>query len=161
MINGLARSLPPTRPEDAALPEVPLDSIPGTYTDPAYGNLVICPVSANAKQSSICAETVANNPFVGQVNTSGPTYLAAFPKFWSSHLLFTHHNGSLFTVRSSAHYPETGENVVAQFEWFQAVFAEGGVGFVGNAWGAGPGVEERDWRGGDLRERAEVWFAKQ
>lgn len=160
-IQRLAKSLPPTRPEDATLPDLPLDSIPGTYTDPAYGELVICSVTPATNQPYSCTETLAGNPFTGQSNTTGPTYLAAFPKFWSSHLLFTHYNGSLFTVRSSAHYPETGQDVVAQFEWFQAVFAEEGVAFVGGAWGAGPGVEERDWRSGKLEDVAEVWFAKQ
>lgn len=158
MFNGLARSLPPKRPDDAAVPDVPLDTIPGTYTDPAYGEMVICSVTPTASQPSTGAETLAENPS-HSLNASIPTYIAHFPKFWSSHLLFEHHNASTFLVRPRAFYPETKEGVVAQFEWFMAHFGEGGMAWGGNAWGAGPGVEERSVESG-LKKNAEVWFEK-
>lgn len=158
MINGLAKSLPPTRPDNAAVPDVPLDTIPGTYSDPAYGEMVICSVTPTASQPPTCPETLADNPFPS-INASIPTYIAHFPKFWSSHLLFEHHNASTFLVRPRAYYPETKEGVTAQFEWFMAYFGEGGMAFSGNAWGVGPGVDPRSVEGG-LRENAEVWFDK-
>lgn len=162
MINGLVKSLPPSRPANASMPDIPLDSIPGTYVDEAYGELVICPVSTSSNQTTdACRDTIDTNPFSFAESTTVPTFIAHFPKFWSTHLAFTHYNGSTFTVHSRALYPETNASIVSPFESFDAVFNAEGMAFTRNAWGAGPGVEPSDVGEGGLKERAEVWFDKQ
>ena len=146
MIGKLRKSLPPSRPGNATV-DVDLSSIPGTYTDAAYGEMTICALD---EKIQACTTTLAGNPFPAQP-ADIPTFIAYFPKFWSDYLLFTHRNGSTFTVTQSATYTETNVTVPSPFESFDAVFHREGMAWTRGAWGAGPGVEDQS---------IEVWFEK-
>ena len=146
MIENLRKSLPPARPNNATI-DVHLDSIPGTYVDAAYGEMTIC---AWNDKSRACEKTLENNPFP-EAASDVPAYIAYFPKFWCDYLLFTHRNGSTFTVTQSSTYTETNVTVPSPFESFDAVFDGKGMAWTRSAWGAGPGVED---------QRVEVWFEK-
>ncbi|KAJ9118537.1 hypothetical protein QFC22_003756 [Naganishia vaughanmartiniae] len=171
---ALQGGLPPARPDDAALPDIPLSRIPGSYVDEAYGTIVLCAVpgtmpekDAEAYSSEECKETLAGNPFssrhhLKRTKPSVPTYIAKYEKFWANYLEFSHRNGSTFTVTMSAYYPETNLTMPAlpDFPTFDAVFAEDGMAVFGNMWGAGAGVPSRAPQEGRLKESAEVWFEK-
>lgn len=155
MIEKLQKSLPPLRPANATI-DIDLASIPGTYTDPAYGKVTICDLHG---KSSTCRKTLAGNPFPTQP-ANVPTFIAYFPEFWSDYLLFSHRNGSTFTVTASATYAETNVTVTSPHESFDAVFDGEGMAWTRGAWGAGAGVEEKSLANG-LEEGAEVWFKKE
>lgn len=156
----LRGALPPVRPVNATLPDVPLESIPGRYHDEGYGDITICAIPAHGSTfSSVCQETLANNPFPQQ-NLKVPTFIARYDKMAFDYLLFSHHNGSRFTVTASATFPEKNETIISQFETFDAIFADNGLAFTGNAWGAGPGVEGKESSAMGVKEAAEVWFER-
>lgn len=162
----LQNALSPTRPVNASPPEIPLAIIPGTYRDKAYGEIVICalPTSVNftggpPAESAVCRDTIAHNPFP-TADPTIPTFIARFDKVASNYLLFTHHNGSVFIVTPSTFYPERNETTISQFNSYDAVFTEDGMAFMGNAWGAGPGVEGKDPMVIGVEGAAEVWFAR-
>ncbi|KAJ9091787.1 hypothetical protein QFC21_007090 [Naganishia friedmannii] len=172
---ALQGGLPPTRPENATMPEIPLADIPGTYFDKAYGTIVLCSLPGTLPEkdaamytSEECKDTLANNPFHSrhqskETSLAVPTYIAKYEKFWANYLEFAHRNGSTFTVTMSAYYPETNLTMPAlpDFPTFDVVFAEGGMAVFGNMWGAGAGVPSRTpGEGAGLKESAEVWFEK-
>jgi hypothetical protein len=105
-----------------------------------------------------CRQTLARNPF--PIDPNVPSFVAYFPKFWYDYLLFSHRNGSTFTVTFSATYAETNATVDYPFESHDATFNGQGMAWTRGAWGAGPGVEETSVVNG-LKEGAEVWFEKQ
>lgn len=115
-------------------------------------------VCALDDQTEACRQTLAGNPF--HIKTDVPSFVAYFPKFWSDYLLFTHRNGSTFTVETSATYAETNVTLASPFESYDAVFNGEGMAWTRNAWGAGPGVEKNSLEKA-LKEGAEVWFEKQ
>jgi hypothetical protein len=154
IIEKLQSSLPPSRPANATI-DIDLDTIPGTYSDVAYGQLTICALD---DKTDVCSKTLSGNPF--PMNTDIPSFVAYFPKFWSDYLLFSHRNGSTFTVETSATYAETNVTLASPFESYDAVFNGQGMAWTRNAWGAGPGVEGRSLASGS-KEGAEVWFEKQ
>lgn len=154
MVHSLQASLPPSRPPNATI-DVDLDSIPGTYVDAAYGRMTIC---ALHDKTDAYRETLAGNPF--PIQSDIPSFIAHFPKFWFNHLLFTHRNGSTFTVTMNSTYSERNVTVPSTLEWHDAVFDGKGMAWARGAWGAAPGVEERSLANG-LEEGAEVWFEKE
>jgi hypothetical protein len=126
-----------------------------------------------------CKKTLANNPFeksdlLSDGPHASPIYVAHFEKLWSNYLLFSHHNGSVFTVKQSSFFPDNNISSSSPFGHFEAEFGEGGMAWFGNVWGSEPDIpdEKRDrsfiddrigngWCGShELRERAEVWFEK-
>lgn len=154
------------RPDNATVPDVPLEGIPGTYFDQAYGEMIVCALpscfdrnnDANAR-SATCRDTIATNPFP-RVDPAIPDFIARVNKLAYDYLLFTHHNGSVFTVTPATTYPERNETIVSQFDSFEAVFTREGMTFMGNAWGAGPGVQGWDPEAVGVEDAAEVWFQK-
>ncbi|KAJ9115375.1 hypothetical protein QFC24_006990 [Naganishia onofrii] len=170
---ALQNGLPPQRLENATLPDIPLDSIPGTYVDKGYGAIVLCAVPGTMPDSDTasylseeCKDALANNPFPARDTQAGPlvpTFIAKYEKFWANYLEFAHRNGSTFTVTMSAYYPETNLTMSAlpDFPTFDVVFAEGGMAVFGNMWGAGAAVPMRTpAQGTGLEKSAEVWFEK-
>lgn len=136
------------------------------YSDNAYGKIIICAVPSPASStegplggSAVCRDTLAHKPFP-TADPTIPTFIARFDKVASNYLLFTHHNGSVFTVTPSTFYPERNETIVSQFNSYDAIFTEDGMAFMGNAWGAGPGVEGKDPMVIGVEGAAEVWFAR-
>lgn len=157
VIDSLVMYLPPDRPANPAPLDIPLESIPGTYVNDAYGVLVICSAVPTDEEPTSCQETRRDHPFPHS-NTTLPTLLARFPKLWSTHLAFTHHNGSTFTVHSRSAYPGRNVSVVSRVPSYAATFNEEGMAWTGNAWDADAEVVLRGvWEGG-LKEGAEVWF---
>jgi hypothetical protein len=121
--------------------------------------MTIC--GSNDKNAE-CRETLAGNPF--PIQSDVPSFVAYFPKFWFDYLLFTHRNGSTFTVTMSSTYAERNVTVPSTLGWHDAVFDGKGMAWTKGAWGAGPGVEERSLANGlkeGAKEGAEVWFEKQ
>jgi hypothetical protein len=153
-VEYLRASLPPLRPTDAIV-DIDLDSIPGTYSDAAYGQMSIC---ALHDKSAACSKTLAGNPFA--IQNEVPSFVAYFPKFWLDYLLFTHRNGSTFAVTPSGTYAAMNVTVVAPFETYDAVFDGNGMAWTRGAWGIAPGVQDRSLANG-LKEGGEVWFEKQ
>lgn len=162
----LQGAIAPPRPVNPSAPEIPLESIPGTYGDEAYGEIVICAVPPSvdgyedrSPVSEVCRGTLLSNPFPTS-DPAIPTFLAKFDKLSSDYLLFTHRNGSVFTVTPSTFYPERKEAVVSQFDSYDAIFTEDGMAFMGDAWGAGLGVEGKDPMRIGVERAAEVWFER-
>lgn len=155
------------------MPDIPLDSIPGTYVDKGYGAIFLCAVpgtmpdsDTTSYTSEVCKDALANNPFPARDAQAGPlvpTFIAKYEKFWANYLEFAHRNGSTFTVTMSAYYPETNLTMSAlpDFPTFDVVFAEGGMAVFRNMWGAGAAVPMKTpAQGTGLEKSAEVWFEK-
>lgn len=145
---------PPPRPTNATI-GIDLKSVPGSYSDAAYGQMIICALD---DKTDACRQTLAGNSFT--IHPDVPSFVAYFPKFWYDYLLFTHRNGSTFTVEMSVTYAETNVTLASPFPSFDATFDGEGMAWTRGIWGAGPGVEEASLANG-LKEGAEVWFEKQ
>jgi hypothetical protein len=168
------RYVPPARASNATLLNIASTKIQGTYYDKAYGRLTICLVppashsTGNAKVPSECARTLAEHPFKlsSEIVTAGgspspPMFIARYGQVSTAYLLFRHKNDSTFTASIGMRFPETAAHVPLIYWYWDAIFAEDGMAFAGNAWGAGLGVELSDpWAAGGLKKNAEVWFDK-
>lgn len=162
MFKGLQAALPPARPTNPPVPERLLGSIPGTFHDMAYGDMVIYRVhTASAVHlPNACTEVVQADPTLFATASTVPTFVAYFPKYWSTHLIFTHRTDTTFTVHPRTVYPETGAIMVATMPSFDAVFIVDGMAWTRGAWEAGVGVEPRVLERRDPRGSTEVWFEK-
>jgi hypothetical protein len=162
MFKGLQAALPPVRSTHPPIPELLLDCIPGTYYDKAYGDMVIYRVHAAsaAHLPNACMEVVQADPTLFADASTVPTFVAYFPKYWSTHLVFTHRSDSTFTVRPRTIYPETGAIMVATMPSFDAVFTVDGMAWTRGVWEAGVGAKPRAFERSDPRGSAEVWFER-
>ena len=162
IFKGLKAALPPVRPTNPLELSIPLERIPGTYVDKAYGEMIIYAVdqSSNTRLPQSCQQVVESDPSLFADSSTVPTFISHFPKFWSTHLVFKHRTGSTFTVHSRTVYSETGATMVAAMPWFDAVFSTEGMTFARGAWEAGAGVEPRKLKEDKLKESAEIWFDK-
>jgi hypothetical protein len=144
------------------MPDIPCECIAGTYVDKAYGEIVIYPVNqANIPRlPQACQELVEAEPSLFAEAATIPTLIAHFPKFRSTHLVFTHRTGSTFTVHSRTTSAETGVTTISTMPSYDAVFTADGMALTRGAWQAGVGVEPRELREDDMRGSAEVWFDK-
>ena len=92
------------RPANPSLPALPLQAFSGSYTNAGYEDLELCwigPPSTRASNASkSCKKAVRELPRVipGAVNTSVPTLVAKWDKFWSTHLKLEHFDGMLWNV---------------------------------------------------------------
>lgn len=158
IFKDLKAALPPIRPTDPPMPDIPLDNIPGTYVDNAYGELVIYLVdqASNVGLPQSCRAVVEADPSLFEDSATVPTFIADFPKFWSTHLIFKHRTGSTFTVHSRTIYRETGVTTVSAMPSYDAVFTAEGMALTSGAWEPGAAVEQRELQEDYLKESAEV-----
>ncbi|KAL0579080.1 hypothetical protein V5O48_002922 [Marasmius crinis-equi] len=157
------------RPSDPAPPPAPFKSFTGRYVNGGYGAMELCFLDGS-RQSPSCQDVINELPIVlpGAVDSSVPTLIAKWDRFWSTHIKLEHFDGALFNVTVLESRPTDREDdpywvaepfgdaiVTAQF----VVDGDnvGGFGLFGGFWGAGPQVRNAE---GGLREEAEVFFDK-
>ncbi|KAK1232776.1 hypothetical protein PQX77_004101 [Marasmius sp. AFHP31] len=167
--------LVPQPPNPLPPPGAPYESLAGKYANGGYGDIELCLLGVS-KQSRSCQEIIDELPTVlpGAVNSTIPTFIAKWDRFWSTHVKLEHFDGFLFniTVLESRAPPTAdrdgpywtaefyGESVdTAQFVMNDAEVARvDGFGIFGGFWGSGPLVEDSEE--GGSREAAEVFFDK-
>ncbi|KAJ8082741.1 hypothetical protein PM082_008597 [Marasmius tenuissimus] len=164
------------RPSNPVPPPAPYESLAGKYTNGGYGDIELC-LLGGSNQSRSCQEVIDELPTVlpGVANSTIPTLIAKWDRFWSTHVKLEHFDGFLFnlTVLESRARPTAdrdgpywtaepfyGETVdTAQFVMDDAdVGRVNGFGIFGGFWGSGPLVKN-SVEGGS-REVAEVFFDK-
>lgn len=161
------RVTPPPQREGIVEEPIHLANYSGTYSNPGYGAFTLCDPSST---SHYCSEVLEDFAAVDSVTNgpSRPELYAYWPRIWSTHLRFIHHQGNEFELVFTALFPkgygpdstpfettETGEGQgQAQF-----VIDEGKImgfaltGLVGES-------TERERLGGSVQETAEVWFER-
>ncbi|KAL0573922.1 hypothetical protein V5O48_008019, partial [Marasmius crinis-equi] len=162
------------RPADPTSPPASFEELAGRYHNVGYDGIELCFVDGS-KQSASCQEVINELPTVlpGAVNSSVPTLIAKWNKFWSTHLKLEHFDGPLFNVTMLESRPTddeddpywTGEarltDSALSFPTAEFVVEKNrvhGFGFFGGVWGAG--LEVTDASEGGSREAAEVFFDK-
>ena len=86
------------------LPLSPND-ISGTYTNPGYGTLTFCGPNST---SFYCSKVHANFTTVDEARDNvnhSIELLAAWPRFWSSHVRMRYLGGTLFSVHMTSLFP--------------------------------------------------------
>ena len=142
------------RPDHPRPPSDGFDSIPGTYTHPAYGSIGICPARHDERLDARY-ETLS-----GDRDPPRPYFIADINKVWAQQLLFTHFDGDAFNVTAKYIAPNTkavlwdnnGSGSLARF-------SEGGMGLA-KIWGAGEGVPNGDMERDGVRNGSEVFFLR-
>ncbi|KAF8585051.1 beta-lactamase/transpeptidase-like protein [Ramaria rubella] len=167
---------PQPRRSDGVPPTLPLDYLAGTYFNPAYGSVTLCPYppsSSNQPPRKEC-EGIAFEALPPLLNASVPVLLATWPKIWSDHLILHHTSRDHFVVTSvltfPAPFPEANEadedsrpfaiasrGGSVEFVYTNDVAGEWHVEGVAckGIWGAGWDVAGLK---GEGRDGAEVWF---
>jgi hypothetical protein len=141
------------RPDRPRPPSDGFDSIPGTYSHPAYGPLNIRPVRPD--------ETGAQDQYsVRTHESSPPSFVADINKSWAKQIIFTHFDGDAFNVTMKYITSDT-KTVLWNMNGLatRACFGEGGVGLE-KVWGAGQGVPDGDMRKNGIVNGSEVFFSK-
>ncbi|KAJ7238309.1 beta-lactamase/transpeptidase-like protein, partial [Mycena haematopus] len=167
------------RPSPAVLPSGPFSAMEGTFSHGAYGAIQPCfvhsdfsgPSACNAMLSTPVVQRILNAP--SQDNSSVPTFIVPFKRWFSTHLRFAHFAGNTFNVsliwtnaeaRTKEGYPEGGDVVVGLDDRYEVEWVAGddrdsedGWAFKGNFWGKQGDVRPLDGVGKDA---AEVWFGR-
>ncbi|KAJ6492259.1 beta-lactamase/transpeptidase-like protein [Mycena sanguinolenta] len=166
------------RPSPAVLPSVSFGAMEGTFRHGAYGAIHPCFVAANSAYNSACSEMLST-PAVQRIlsaptqdNTTVPTFIVPFKRWFSTHLRFAHFAGNTFNVsliwtnaeaRKAEGYPDGGDVVVGLDDRYEVEWVSGdgeeedGWAFKGDFWGKGKGGRAPEGKGKDA---AEVWFGR-
>ncbi|KAG6827402.1 hypothetical protein H0H92_011930 [Tricholoma furcatifolium] len=165
----------PMRPDNATIEPETLVALAGTYHNSGYGSIELClvspppsPSSASARCKSLAA--TASEILPGAINSDVPTFLAEWDSPWATHVRLEHWSGNTFNVSIVSSVPTgnpeepfwtlyglAGEPVEPALAEFDFDGDSRGVGLIG-VWGAGTDVPSPE--GETIRERAEVWFAR-
>ncbi|KAK1232774.1 hypothetical protein PQX77_004099 [Marasmius sp. AFHP31] len=164
------------RPPNPAPPPVPYESLAGIYTNGGYGGLELC-LLGGSNQSRSCQEVIDELSTVlpGAVDSTIPTLIAKWDRFWTTHVKLEHFDGPLFNLTALESRPIDDRESDEPY-WTADPFFGGGVitaqfvtsgsedervvglGIYGGLWGSGPQVE--DSKDGGSREAAEAFFDK-
>ncbi len=152
-----------------------LDVYAGTYADPlgAYGNITLCAPARASPTSSYCARVLADFALVDREETARrsapPSFFAAWPRVWSSHVRLRHAAGSSFALALPRLFPQGFGRNTTPFEFYDSQLSVGRVEFViqdGQVVGfalvtdeQAATARERRW-GGSVKEIGDVWIGK-
>ncbi|CAK9785119.1 beta-lactamase/transpeptidase-like protein [Cutaneotrichosporon oleaginosum] len=145
---------PPTTPEPAPVPGE------GTYTHPGYGSFTLTRLP-RGKANTTAGEIARALPLLG-LRTDAVLY-AELDGFLPSHFTLAHWSGAFWNLTNWLVYDRQEQGVVALnpgISW-PAVVTEEGLGLFGGFAGAGMDVPPRAPKVKDLKERAEVFFARE
>lgn len=159
-----------TRPHSARPPTLSLIEYAGTYHDPGYGNLTLCPPTPHP--SDACAPVLASwSHFENVSDTSAPVLYTTLSSVWAANAQLTHRDKDVFSLGATDLFPHGFGKDKSPFmlEDIDAIdeapltvefrVEDGRVlgaavnGFVGE-------VTERKRMGGSVVETAEVWLEK-
>ncbi|KAF7341680.1 F-box domain-containing protein [Mycena sanguinolenta] len=166
------------RPSPAVLPSVSFSAMEGTFRHGAYGVIQPCLVDSKSPSNGACSDMLST-PVVQRIlsspskdDTTVPTFIVPFKRWFSTHLRFAHFAGNTFNVsviwtnaevREAEGYPEGGDVVIGlddryEVEWVGGDGDEGdGWAFKGDFWGKGREARALESTGKDT---AEVWFGR-
>ncbi|KAJ7292835.1 beta-lactamase/transpeptidase-like protein [Mycena rebaudengoi] len=146
-------------------PPLDLSEYTGTYMNPGYGNITIC---ARESTSSVCRTVVNDFGTVdrGTGHRLGASELySASPRFWSSHIRFTHVSENFFALAAINVYINGYGADKTPFE--NASGSRAASIFIvdeGKVMGLGIfSALRQSWRlknGGSVRDMADAWFEK-
>jgi hypothetical protein len=122
----------------------------GKYWDEAYGEIDLRTLPNDT------LSTVLRDRLVLEGENVSSVFVAEFPKVFTSHLLFTHVNGSAWTW-SAAHVHDAGEMVISTYGSGPAVVTPAGIGMFGEFTRGSP-LFVHEPSEVDVQSRSVVWF---
>ncbi|KII95457.1 hypothetical protein PLICRDRAFT_170107 [Plicaturopsis crispa FD-325 SS-3] len=144
-----------------------VDAYAGTYSNAGYGSFTLC---APSDTSHYCAQVAEDFSAVDaqlETATQRDRLQGAWPRYWSSHIRFTHHDADRFSVALPFLFPHGyGANTTAFAAYDEAVgvFAdfvvEDGEVLGFGLFGLTGGETERERTERTVEARADVWFTK-
>lgn len=174
------------RDKHAHLPTVPIHSLEGRFTHPAYGTAELCQLPPSGSRHHVsqaspsCQAAFKISHLLNDIlpPSKGPRLVSHFPRLWGTHFVFTHFTNNTFNVTLWNHIQPTDnpmsrdksedpfilpvsldQDVEPPNVTFD-VDEEGrivGLGFRG-IWGPGDGVPLP--KGNSIQARSDAWFRR-
>lgn len=149
----------PTPKEPRPAPES--DKVIGGYIAKGYDAINIQPIDNVTEEGALSPAAVhaVKHALEMSEGTTGPLYIANFPKIFAAVLTFSHFDGSIFnTTAFSINEGENGRVIANVGDHSSAVFVAGkGMGMFEDFWGGAKGKRAVE---ANVEEECEIWFSK-